>query len=343
MNHLKETNATQVLIIGAGISGLEAARLLRRNGIKTLVLEARNRTGGRILSIRSKSGLMLDLGASYIHGIYGSIPSGLLTNPVWDLTQEAKIRTRKTEQRYFLGSYPVDDNMSNARNWYDDYMNFVREETRISLANLSFEYYANLFATQKNLTEKQQYAFYNYLYFMIGSVEGVELKTIGARCYLDITSIHHGEWRIFGETGYMALTDYLGRDLIDIRLEQIITKINYNEKFVEVSTRDGEVYRAEYVLITIPLGVLKSKQIEFNPSLPQWKLDVIDRIGFGIYEKVFLLWDQPWWNLTDFYFLRTSSKPTEFRYRVNAKKWNNKSVLTCIFAGDAALRFSKRN
>jgi hypothetical protein len=79
----------------------------------------------------------------------GSIPSGLLTNPVWDLTQEAKIRTRKTERRYFLGSYPVDDNISNAQKWYDEYMNFVREETRISLANLSFEYYANLFATQK--------------------------------------------------------------------------------------------------------------------------------------------------------------------------------------------------
>jgi monoamine oxidase len=115
------------------------------------------------------------------------------------------------------------------------------------------------------------------------------LNAIGARGYLDINSIHHGEWRIFDETGYMALTNYLARDITDIRLEQIVTKINYNEKFVEVSTRDGEVYRAEYVLITIPLGVLKSKQIEFNPPLPQWKSDVIDRIGFGIYEKVFLL------------------------------------------------------
>jgi monoamine oxidase len=90
--------------------------------------------------------------------------------------------------------------------------------------------------------------------------------------------------------------------------------------------------------------VLKSKQIEFSPSLPQWKLNAIDRIGFGIYEKVFLLWYQAWWNLTDFYFLRTSSKPTEFRYRVNSKKWNNMSVLTCTFAGETALGLkSNRN
>ncbi|CAF4347598.1 unnamed protein product, partial [Rotaria magnacalcarata] len=65
----------------------------------------------------------------------------------------------------------------------------------------------------------------------------------------------------------MALTDYLARDLDNIRLEQVVKKIVYNEKFVEVSTTDGQVYRAEFVLITVPLGVMKSKQIEFNPSL----------------------------------------------------------------------------
>ena len=115
MNHLKEVNVTQVLIIGAGISGLEAACLLRQDGISALVLEARNRTGGRIWSIRSKSDLMLDLGASYIHGNYGSIPSGLLTNPLWDRTREAKIPTRKTERTSFLGSYPVNITISHAR------------------------------------------------------------------------------------------------------------------------------------------------------------------------------------------------------------------------------------
>jgi monoamine oxidase len=344
MNYSKEVNVTQVLIIGAGMSGLEATRLLQENGITTLVLEGRNRTGGRIWSIRSKSGMMLDLGASYIHGIYGSIPSGLLTNPIWDLVQEAKIRTRKTERRFYLGSYPVDDNKLNARNWYKEFIHFVREETRNSSANFSFEYYANLFSTQKNFTEKQQYAFFNHVHFVIGDTEGTELDTINAKTYLDLTSTHHGEWRIFDQTGYTALIDYLSRDLTNIRLEQVVTKINYTDKFAQVSTKDGGVYRAEYVLITIPLGVLKSKQIEFNPPLPQWKLDVIDRIGFGYYEKVFLLWDRAWWNVTDFYFVRTSSQSTEFRYYVYANKWNNKSMLTCIFSGRAASRLiSKQN
>jgi monoamine oxidase len=336
MNRSKEINAAQVLIIGAGISGLEAARLLQENGIKTLILEARNRTGGRIWSMRSKNSHILDMGANYIHGIRGSIPSGLRTNPIWDLTQEAKIRTRSTEKKDFLGSYSVDDSISVIRSWGNEYKAFVRDETRISSTNVSFEYYANLFAKQKNLNGKQHDAFFNYLFFTIGNVEGAELDILSAKGLLDIGSAHYGDEHIFSETGYMALTDYLAKDVTGIRLEQVVTKINYNEKLVEVSTNDGQIYRAEFVLVTVPLGVLKSKQIEFTPELPRWKLDAIDRIGFGNYEKVFLLWDRVWWNSSDFTFVRTSSESIGFRYWGSSDKLNNKATITCIFAGKSA-------
>ncbi|CAF1007323.1 unnamed protein product [Rotaria sordida] len=245
VNHLQKRNAisnksnpiaTQVLIIGAGISGLEAARLLQKNGIKTLILEARNRTGGRIWSIHSKNGHILEMGASYIHGIYGSIPSGLLTNPIWDLTQEAKIRTHATKQKDFLGSYQIGDSISAIQSWFNEYMIFVREETRISSTNVSFGYYANLFAKQKNFTEEQQYAFTNYLHFFIGAVEGAELDAIGAKGYLDINSVHYGRNHIFSETGYMALTDYLAKDATDIRLKEVVVKITYNKKSAEIET-----------------------------------------------------------------------------------------------------------
>ena len=325
-----------MLIIGAGISGLEAARLLQKNGIKTLILEARNRTGGRIWSIRSKNGRVLDMGANYIHGINGSIPSGFLTNPIWDLVQEAKIPTRAKEPTIFLESYLVNDSRSVIQSWYDDYMVFVREKTRLSTTNISLKHYANLFVKQKNLTEQQQYSFFNYLVFTVGFEEGAELDAIGAKAYLDIPSTHYGNEHIFPETGYSAVTDYLAKDVADIRLEKVVTKITYHEKLIEVSTRDGEIYQADFVLVTVPLGVLKSKQIKFIPQLPRWKLNAIDRIGFGIYEKVYLLWNQVWWNTSDFSFVRTSSEPTEFRYWASSNKWNNTPVITCIFAGKAA-------
>ena len=206
MNYSKEALVSQVLIIGGGIAGLEVARLLRENGIESLVLEGRNRTGGRIWSIRSKTGLMLDFGASFIHGIDGSIPSGLLTNPIWDLVRQGKIPTHQRQSR----SYPVDD-----------------ENLIIPQSNLSFAYYAQLFSAQKNLTaEKQQESFFTHLYFMIGNVEGAELDTINAKSYLDLTSVHYGEWHILEQT------DYLSRDLTNIRLQQIVTTINNTDQFV---------------------------------------------------------------------------------------------------------------
>lgn len=339
MNHLvkRNTMTSQVLIIGAGIAGLEAARLLQKNGIKTIILEGRNRTGGRIWSIRTKNGHIFDMGASFIHGIHGSIPSGLLTNPIWDLTQEAQIRTHPRDQTKFLGSYLVEDNISVIRSWYREYLRFVREETRSSMmANISLGYYANLFAEQKNFTEQQRYAFINYLHFSIGTYEGTEIDTIGAKNYFNLNSLHYGDEHVFSETGFMALTDYLTKHVNDIRLEQIVTKITYNNESVEISTRDGQIYQTQFVLITVPLGVLKSRQIEFNPSLPLWKLNAIDRIGFGIYEKVFLLYDRMWWNTSDFSFVQTASEPTDLRYWGSSSKWNNKPAVLCVFAGQAA-------
>ncbi|CAF1096756.1 unnamed protein product [Adineta steineri] len=324
---------TKVLIIGSGISGLEAARLLQQNGVATIVLEARNRTGGRVWSIRSKNNLTLDMGAHSINGIYGSIPSGLLTNPLWDLTRSANISACPTGQHDFFGSYPVYYSSIVVQKWYDEYMLFVREATRISSSNISFADYVNLFAEKKKFDEKQRSTFYNFVYFKIGDKHGAELESISAKGSLDLTTVHYGKMHAVCNKGFMAITDYLAKNLTNIRFEEIVTKIDYHKNFVKVSTKSGQIYRAEFVLITVPLGVLKSKQIEFNPQLPQWKLDAIDRIGFGHYEKIYLLWDHVWWNTNDFYLFQSSSKLINLKYLITANKWNGKPSIECIFSG----------
>ncbi|CAF0806352.1 unnamed protein product, partial [Adineta ricciae] len=324
---------TQVLIIGAGLSGLEAARLLEQKGVKYMILEARNRSGGRVWSYRSQSGHMLDIGATWIHGIHGSIPGGLLTNPLWDLVQEAKLSTRPTEFEDILQIYPPNEAVSDTDRLFNQYMSFVREETRTNSSKLSLGYYANRFVTQMKLNNKEQNAFYSYLNHLIESNEGAELNDIGAKNFLDLTSVHYGDEHIFHKDGFMSVTNYLSNKVSHIHLNQIVSKITYNDQSVEVRTRDGHLYHAEYVLLTVPLGVLKRKQIEFSPSLPKWKLDAIDRIGYNIFEKVFLLWDRAWWNSTEFYFTRVSSNPMRMSYWVNANKWNDKPALICFFFG----------
>ncbi|CAF4966334.1 unnamed protein product [Rotaria sp. Silwood1] len=177
-----------------------------------------------------------------------------------------------------------------------------------------------------------------YLHFAIESYEGAELDVIGGKGFFDITSIHYGEEHVFHRTGYVSLIEYLAKDVKDIRLQQIVTKISYGADLAEVQTANGQTYQAKFVLVTVPLGVLKGRSIDFSPSLPQWKMDAIDRLGFGILDKAVLLWNKAWWNSTDYYFLRVSAKPTEFGYWVNANKWNDKPAIICYFVGKEAYR-----
>ncbi|CAF3699632.1 unnamed protein product [Rotaria sp. Silwood1] len=337
----KDITQTQVLVIGAGISGLEAARLLKQNGIQTLVIEARNRTGGRIWSVQSKNGHVLDLGAAWLHGVNGSIPIGFLSNPLWDLVQQAKIPTRSTTisdvQIFNMSDQTIAESLEI---WFDEYIDYIEETTKLSGGQQSLQQYAETFSTMKNLTGEKRNAFFSYLHTAIEGNEGIEMSKINAKNFVDITGVYYGVEPVFHDTGFHAVIDYIAKDFRDddIRFGQIVNNITYDQDSVEVQTTNGHIYRAQYVLLTVSLGVLKGRQILFNPPLPQWKLNAIDRLGYGLMNKVILVWDTAWWNSANYYFMRISSKPSPFGVWANANKWNDRPALFCFFIGDEANR-----
>ncbi|MGH9428407.1 MAG: FAD-dependent oxidoreductase, partial [Terriglobia bacterium] len=77
-----------IIVVGAGIAGLAAARVLHDRGLAVVVLEARDRLGGRIYTDRSWDDVCLDLGASWIHGTSA--------NPVYTLVRRNRIVTQRT-------------------------------------------------------------------------------------------------------------------------------------------------------------------------------------------------------------------------------------------------------
>jgi len=68
---------------------------------------------------------------------------------------------------------------------------------------------------------------------------------------------------------------------------------------VQVKCRDGTSLGCSAAVITVPLGVLKSKQIDFSPALPQWKEQAIRQLGFGLLNKLVLVFEEPFWNTAD--------------------------------------------
>jgi lysine-specific histone demethylase 1 len=79
---------------------------------------------------------------------------------------------------------------------------------------------------------------------------------------------------------------------LDVRFNSAVRTILYDPdertvgKAVQVVCHNGETIEADEVVLTTPLGVLKSGSIKFQPPLPDWKQNVIERMGFGLLNKV---------------------------------------------------------
>ena len=103
------------------------------------------------------------------------------------------------------------------------------------------------------------------------------------------------------EGGYSNLVNFLVKSLegkVKIKLNQIVTKIKWDGSLAIVTTEDGNIYQADYVIIALPLGVLKDQHSDiFDPALPQYKAEIIASLGFGLMDKIFLEFEEPFWDV----------------------------------------------
>jgi [histone H3]-N6,N6-dimethyl-L-lysine4 FAD-dependent demethylase len=82
---------------------------------------------------------------------------------------------------------------------------------------------------------------------------------------------------------------------LNVRLGSVVTTITVSKDSITVELEEGNVLNAQYVICTVPLGVLKENQIHFEPKLPQHKLAAIERLGFGLLDKIVLLFPEKFW------------------------------------------------
>lgn len=143
---------------------------------------------------------------------------------------------------------------------------------------------------------------------------------------------------------------------LDVRTNKVVTKISYDPTGSSSNHRtmvyceDGEVIAADKVVLTASLGVLKHRSIQFVPPLPDWKLGAIDRLGFGVMNKVILVFEKPFWDLDrDMFGLLREPKNKDSMvqedYSANRGRfylfWNcmrtsGLPMLIALMAGDAA-------
>ncbi|MFE1646940.1 flavin monoamine oxidase family protein [Microbacterium sp. P01] len=289
------------IIVGAGVAGLTAARLLAGEGRSVIVLEARDRIGGRVWTDRT-DGLVTDLGASWIHGIDDS--------PVADAARAFGLPTME----FTVGGYQPDsrpiayydpagqrlDAAATARYVADIHAVDAALVGAIAASAPGSSY---LDVTEEALaaqgwddarTERARE------YFRHRSEEqyGVWIADLDAHG-LDDDSID-GDEVVFPE-GYDQLPARLA-DGVDVRLEHAVTRVQWSPDGVSVTTDRGE-FIARHGVVTVPIGVLKSADFVIDPPLPDPVAGAAARLEMNAFEKVFLRFPKKFWD-DDVYAIR---------------------------------------
>jgi len=286
------------IVIGAGISGIGATRRLLAKGLKVLVLEARDRLGGRLYTLDTElpngKRIAVDLGASWIHGDED--------NPLVDVVKSSGLTVFPTDYEngdlyYSDGSEVPSKAESRYKDTWDAFTSFlVRQQNRYD-TDPGLRAVVDLFIEEEKLTGLDLSAFeYNLNVF----IEGEYAASISnLSLWFDEDEGFDGDdLLVLG--GYQKVAEFLASGA-DIVLQSPVTDIDYSKSDrVTVTARDEgtgakKSYTANTVIVTLPLGILKSNSVRFSPTLPEVNTDAIQALGFGLLNKCVLIFDRAFW------------------------------------------------
>jgi monoamine oxidase len=310
---------TKVIVIGAGLAGLAAAKQVQEQGADAIIFEAGSYIGGRVRTDRSL-GAPFELGAGWIHG-----PSR--QNPTQQLANLVNARTYVTDDDNFDVFDPQGNALSDAQYERLDALYEYLEEILFYPVRAGQQSVEEVLARiDSDIVNDPlgRWMLSAYFEFSIGAGIGDISAANGF-----LSSSFDGADVILTE-GYDSIIAPLAAGL-DIRLNTPVSEIWYDDDGVEV---DGEP--ADYVVCTVPLGVLKSGKITFEPPLPRELRDAIDEIGFGSVTKIAIKFPEPFWDTGTQYFGMMTEPKGRWNYWLNYRTFSDENILLGLSVGDYA-------
>ncbi|XDG00984.1 hypothetical protein ABKA04_000599 [Annulohypoxylon sp. FPYF3050] len=316
-NNATECRKTTVAVLGAGVAGITAAQALSNASVSDfLIIERNDYIGGRVKHTNfgtkpDGTPYVVELGANWVQGL-GS--EGGPENPVWTLAKK----------------YGVNNTYSN----YSSILTY--DETGANDYSDLFDSFEDAYSTMEQdagyiLTENLQDT---------STRAGLSLAGWKPKKDMHAQALEWWEWDwetayspeqsglVFGITGY-NLTFYQFSDANNfvwdqrgfntwvigeayeflkendprLLLETTVKTISYGSEGVIVQLEDGGCIEAQHAITTFSVGVLQNDVVEFDPPLPRWKREAIEQFQMGTYTKIFLQFNETFWDRDTQFFL----------------------------------------
>ncbi|RZC45409.1 hypothetical protein C5167_038360 [Papaver somniferum] len=334
------------IVIGGGFAGIAAARALHDASFQVVLLESRDRIGGRVCTNYS-FGFPVDMGASWLHGVCEENPLapliGRLGLPLYRTSGDNSVLYDHDLESYALfdadGNQVPQELVTEVGKIFGTILKEtekVREENSEDMSILK----AFSIVLERRPDLRQQGTAHNVLQWYLGRMEGwfaADADSISLKYWDELLSGGHG----LMVRGYHPVINTLAKGL-DIRLNRSlrVTSISRRRSGVKVSVEDGSTFTADASIVAVPLGVLKSKKISFEPKLPQWKEKAISELGIGTENKIALHFAKVFWPNVEFLGVVASSS-YGCSYFLNLHKSTSYPVLVYMPAGRLAQDIEK--
>jgi monoamine oxidase len=275
----------RVIVIGAGLAGLAAARDLQAAGLDVTVVEGRDRIGGRLWTSRLWADLPVDLGASWIHGTKG--------NPLTDLADEAGAKRVATSYDHSLSLDPEGEETDLLADMAADLVDAAREKAEALEDDISLATAVQASSGWKKADAATRRHVRHYINATYEQEYGGDWAETSA-WHIDSASEFDGKDVLF-PAGIDQLATHLAQGL-DIRLGQTVTALAPTANGIRVTLADGNRLEADHVVNTLPLGVLQSGDVTLAESLAPARQAAIDSLGMGLLNKCWLRFDRIAWD-----------------------------------------------
>jgi monoamine oxidase len=281
-----------VVVLGGGAAGLSAALDLAETHSVT-ILEARDRLGGRIHTIRSSNGIPVELGAEFVHGrppqLMGLIKSG-------------GFKTHEPPDRHFKEAF---GELIELPDFWDQ-LSAITANIKKHGRDTSF---LEILDRDRAPHESKELA--------RGFVEGFHGAAVENASAKEILLSEESSEKIDGqknlrlEAGYLQIVDLLADQCrqrgVQIHTSSQAVAIEWINRPATILLKSKEKITADYIVITLPVGVLRSGSIRFDPE-PKEKLEAIHAIQPGSVTKLIFHFREQFWRERNFGFIHSSDQ-----------------------------------